>query len=53
MGTLAKHLTLMLRLERLHAIPYHPQTNGVLERLHATLETLLGKAHVSEIDLAT
>ncbi len=44
-GSLAKHVTSMLGIERPHTTAYHPQTNGVLERLHATLEAMLAKAH--------
>ncbi len=49
-GSLAKHVTSMLGIERLHTTAYHPQTNGVLERLHATLEAMLAKAHAEGMD---
>ena len=29
-----------LRIERIHTSPYHPQTNGALERWHATLKIM-------------
>ena len=29
-----------LRIERIHTSPYHPQTNGALERWHATLKSM-------------
>ncbi len=47
---MAKHVTSMLGIERLHTTAYHPQTNGVLERLHTTLEAMLAKAHAEGMD---
>ena len=40
----------ILGIERIRTTAYHPQTNGVLERLHGTLESVLGKAHVKGLD---
>ena len=40
----------ILSIERIRTTAYHPQTNGVLERLHGTLESILGKAHVKGLD---
>ena len=37
-------------IERIRTTAYHPQTNGVLERLHGTLESILGKAHLKGLD---
>ncbi len=49
-GALAKQLASLLGIEKLHTTAYHPQTNGVLERLHATLEAMLGKARDLGLD---
>ena len=40
----------ILGIERIRTTAYHPQTNGVLERLLGTLESILGKAHVKGLD---
>ena len=49
-GSLAKQLTSLMGLEKLHTTAYHPQTNGVLERLHATLEAMLGSTRALGLD---
>ena len=49
-GGLAKQLTSLMGIEKLHTTAYHPQTNGVLECLHATLEAMLGKARALGLD---
>ncbi len=30
-------------MERVRTTPYHPQTNGAVERMHGTLNAILGK----------
>jgi len=50
MSGLTKQLTIILGIEHLHTTAYHPQSNGVLERLHATLEAMLGKASAKGYD---
>ena len=40
-----KILTDLLGVERLKTTTYHPQANAVVERMHATLESMLRKAH--------
>ena len=41
---LTKELCTLLGVQKLHTTPYHPQTNGTLERFHGTLEAMLTKA---------
>lgn len=38
---LFKQLTEILKIKNLYSTPYHPQTNGALERSHATLKEYL------------
>ena len=33
----------LLGVEKIHTIPYHPQTNGSTERVHQTLQHMIGK----------
>lgn len=44
---LFKQLTQILKVKSLYSTPYHPQTNGALERSHATLKEYL-KSFVNE-----
>ena len=39
-----------LNIEHLRTTAYHPQSNGVFERLHATLKAMLGKATALGLD---
>ncbi len=49
-GTLVKELSELFGIEMVKTSPYHPQSNGVVEQMHATLESLLRKAHDSGKD---
>ncbi len=49
-SALAKQMSSLLGIEKLLTTAYHPQSNGVLERLHSTLEAMLGKAHALGLD---
>ena len=49
---LMKQLCKLLGVERLRTTAYHPQTNGVVERMHSTLTSMLTKAHQSGNDWA-
>ena len=33
----------LLSVEKIHTTPYHPQTNGSAERVHQTLQCMIGK----------
>ena len=33
----------LLGVEKIHTITYHPQTNGLAERVHQTLQCMIGK----------
>ena len=43
MCTLTKRLMELLEVKQLRTSPYHPQTDGMLERLHSTLKRMLQK----------
>ena len=45
-----KQLIFSLGIHHLHTRAYHPQSNGVLERLHATFEAMLRKATALGLD---
>ena len=52
----------LLGIEKIHTTPYHPQTNGSAERVHQTLQCMIGKldpekrrkwpAHIGSIIIA-
>ena len=42
-GCVMKELAEAFHIHLKHTTPYHPQTNGALERLHGTLEAVLLK----------
>ena len=35
----------LLGIEKIRTTPYHPQTNGSAERVHQTLQRMIGKLH--------
>ena len=41
MSDISIQLTTILGIEHMHTTAYHPQSNGVLEHLHAILEAML------------
>ena len=43
-GSLMKRLCGNLHIERIQTTPYHPEGNGVVERMHGTLGAMLTKA---------
>lgn len=45
-----KALAEIYHIELSCTTPYHPQTNGCIERLHGTLESLLSKANTRGLD---
>ena len=51
-GKLMRELCLLLGIGRLRTTAYHPQTNGMVERMHSTLEGMLTKAHQQGMDWA-
>ena len=44
MGSLVTHLCRDLKIDKLRTAPYHPECNGVVERMHGTLGPMLTKA---------
>ena len=43
MSSLIEEMSKILGVAKLQTIPYHPQTNGLVERLHQTIMHLIGK----------
>ncbi len=41
---LMKQVAAILGIDRIQTSPYHPQTNGMLERFHATLKSMIRKS---------
>ena len=50
LGSLVKHLCNDLRIDKLKTAPYHPECNGVVERMHGTLVPMLTKASQAGLD---
>ena len=44
LGSLVRHLCRDLRVDQVRTAPYHPECNGVVERMHGTLVPMLTKA---------
>ena len=49
-GSLVTHLCKDLHVEKIKTTPYHPECNGVVERMHGTLGAMLTKASASGLD---
>ena len=50
LGSLVTHLCRDLRIDKLRTAPYHPECNGVVERMHGTLVPMLTKASQLGLD---
>ena len=50
LGSLVKHLCKDLRIDQVKTAPYHPECNGVVERMHGTLVPMLTKASQLGLD---
>ena len=50
LGSLVKHLCKDLRVDQVKTAPYHPECNGVVERMHGTLVPMLTKASQLGLD---
>ena len=50
LGSLVTHLCRDLRIDKLKTAPYHPECNGVVERMHGTLGPMLTKASKMGLD---
>ena len=42
-GSLVTHLCKSLHIDKVKTAPYHPECNGVVERMHGTLGAMLTK----------
>ena len=49
-GSLVAHLCRDLHIDKLKTAPYHPECNGVVERMHGTLGAMLTKASSLGLD---
>ena len=49
-GSLVSHLCRDLSIDKVKTTPYHPETNGVVERMHGTLGAMLTKASALGLD---
>jgi len=45
-----KHVYTILGIDTIQTSPYHPQGNGVVERMHGVLKPMLAKAHKQGVD---
>ena len=43
MSNVIEEICKMLGIMKLQTMPYHPQTNGLVERLHQTVMQMIGK----------
>ena len=50
LGSLVRHLCKDLRIDQIKTAPYHPECNGVVERMHGTLVPMLTKASQLGLD---
>ena len=50
LGSMVRHLCKDLRIDQLKTAPYHPETNGMIERMHGTLGPMLTKASQMGLD---
>ena len=53
LSSLQDHLCKDLGIDRVRTAPYHPETNGVVERMHGTLKPMLRKASQLGLDWVT
>ena len=49
-GSLVSHLCKDLNIDKVKTTPYHPETNGTVERMHGTLGAMLTKASALGLD---
>ena len=49
-GALVKQLCMALHIDKIQTTPYRPETNGVIERMHGTLGSILRKASSQGLD---
>ena len=50
LSSLERHLCKDLGIDQVRTAPYHPETNGVVERMHGTLKPMLRKASQLGLD---
>ena len=50
LGSLVTHLCRDLQIDKVRTAPYHPECNGVVERMHGTLGSMLTKASTMGLD---
>ena len=50
MGSLVKNMCVKLNIDNIRTTPYHPECNGMIERMHRTLCSMLTKATALGLD---
>ena len=43
MSSIIDEMCMLLGMKKLWTMPYHPQTNGLVERSHQTIMQMIGK----------
>ncbi len=49
-GRVVRQLCQLLGVDKIRTSPYHPQTNGIVERMHGTLKGVLGRCIDEKVD---
>ncbi len=49
-GKVVRQLCEMLGIQKVRTSPYHPESNGAVERMHGTFKAILGKCVSDRVD---
>ena len=50
LSALVKSMCSKLKIDKIRTTPYHPECNGMIERMHGTLNSMLSKASAAGLD---